>query len=109
MLPDPTLSQVLDIVIYVGSIAGAVAAIGILLRYLVVRPIRRWIGEVAGHTRQLTKNEGSHVADRVDEAVDLSQQTLTAVGELRGKVDSLEQRHDRDLSDVWKEFARRKE
>ena len=34
-----------DWVIYLGAIATALAAIGLLLRYLVVRPMKRWIAE----------------------------------------------------------------
>jgi hypothetical protein len=32
-----------DWIIYGGAVAGALAAIGLLLRYLVVRPLRSWI------------------------------------------------------------------
>lgn len=34
-----------DAVIYMGALAAAMAAIGILLRWVVVRPLKSWISE----------------------------------------------------------------
>jgi len=34
-----------DAIIYMGAIAAALAAIGILLRWVVVRPLKTWISE----------------------------------------------------------------
>lgn len=42
-----TVHEVADALIYLGGIAVAVASIGVVLRYLVVRPLKKWITEQA--------------------------------------------------------------
>lgn len=62
-----------DMAIYLGTVAGALVAIGVVLRYILVRPLRRWmieqvrdpmhamaadVGEVAAEVGATSGNDG---------------------------------------------------
>ncbi|MGW4639538.1 hypothetical protein ACWEN6_13470 [Sphaerisporangium sp. NPDC004334] len=40
-----TIRDLGDFVIYLGGVAAALAAMGVLARYVVLRPLKRWVGE----------------------------------------------------------------
>lgn len=62
-----------DLVIYLGAVAGALGSIGLLLRYLVVGPLKRWIVEQTQPAReaaaQLRPNGGGSARDLIQVAV----------------------------------------
>lgn len=63
-----TIRDVGDATLYVGGIAGALAAIGLLVRYTVVRPLKTWISTAAAPARQaldqVKPNGGSQESTR---------------------------------------------
>lgn len=100
-----TIRDVGDVILYLGAIATALVAIGALLRWAVVRPIKKWITEQISPVRQTTaavqKNTQAvkETADRVHAEV-----TPNHGGSLKDvvtrtelKVDVLTQRFDDHL------------
>ncbi|MEV0151580.1 MULTISPECIES: hypothetical protein [unclassified Nonomuraea] len=64
------IKSVGDVVLYLGAIATALIAVGALLRYVVLRPLKRWITEQVGDPVQeirheVTPNSGSSMKDDV--------------------------------------------
>lgn len=37
-----------DVIIYLGAVAGALTAVGVLARWCVVRPLKRWLAAEVG-------------------------------------------------------------
>lgn len=68
-----TVRELTDLLIYAGTVAGALAAIGIFLRFAVVRPLKSWIHEqIAPQTQKIEKihdevtpNSGHSIKDNV--------------------------------------------
>ena len=72
-----TVRHLGDLIIYLGAIAAALAAIGALLRYLVVGPLKRWIRDelrapleatrssAAAIETEVSRNSGSSMKDAV--------------------------------------------
>lgn len=47
-----TVREVGDVILYLGAVATALVAIGALLRWAIVRPIKKWITEQISPVRQ---------------------------------------------------------
>ncbi|WP_301177243.1 hypothetical protein [Actinomadura geliboluensis] len=67
---DLDLRDVGAAVIYLGMIAGALAAIGIVVRVVVVRPLQKWLREqikpqLAEVHAEVTPNHGGSIKDQV--------------------------------------------
>lgn len=96
---DVTIKDLGDLVLYLGAVAAALGAIGVVFRYVFLRPLQRWIAEqitskISGplHTvkSEVTSNGGSSMKDRVGN-------TNQAVKILDAKVTTLSERFDRHL------------
>jgi hypothetical protein len=84
-----TVRHLGDLIIYLGAVAGALAAIGALLRWGVVKPLKRWLAaEVRGpldETRtsaaaieaEVSHNHGTSLKDAVTRT-EVAVQTLSA-------------------------------
>lgn len=74
-----------DAVLYLGAVATALIALGVFLRYIVLRPLKRWITEqvvspVMKVKKEMTANSGSSMKDDVTsvrETVDTLTTTLS--------------------------------
>lgn len=82
------MKDVGDVILYAGGIATALAAIGVLLRYIVVRPMRKWIVEqvkqpVDAVHAEMSPDHGHSLRD--------------AVNRTEHKVDTLARRFDDHL------------
>lgn len=78
-----------DALIYLGAVSGALAALGVVLRFLVVKPIKSWIttqvapvhkqvrpnGGPQDTTRHLLEQTASDSAETLKRLDDLSEQT----------------------------------
>lgn len=51
-----TVKHLGDVVIYLGAIAVALTAMGVLLRRLVVMPLKRWLKEQIAQTRDAVRD-----------------------------------------------------
>lgn len=63
-----TVKEITDFLIYLGSIAIALAAIGVVIRFMVVRPLQNWIREQVGRPLakihdEVTPNGGQSIKD----------------------------------------------
>ena len=82
------MKDVGDVILYAGGVATALAAIGALLRYLVLRPLQRWITEqvkqpVDAVHAEMSPDHGHSLRD--------------AVNRTEAKVDALGQRFEDHL------------
>lgn len=83
-----TVRDIGDVIIYAGTVAAALAAIGALLRYIVLRPLKTWITEqikqpVDAVHAEMSPDHGHSLRD--------------AVNRTEGKVDSLTLRFEDHL------------
>jgi hypothetical protein len=87
-----TLKNLTDFILYAGAVAAALTAIGLVMRYVVLRPLQRWI------TEQITQRLAKPL-DRVQtEMVDTGNGSIkSAVKRTETKVDQLTERFDRHL------------
>lgn len=100
-----------DFVLYLGALATALIALGALLRYVVLRPLKNWIKEQVGDPvaeihHEVTPNSGSSMKDDmtgVREAVDALNKHLTthieATAPRDWRIKALEARLDAHLYD----------
>ena|SRR5260221_12362698 len=61
------LHNLANIIIYTGALATALIAMGILLRWVVVRPLKRWISEEIREPLANLKTQISIVTKRFDD------------------------------------------
>lgn len=92
-----------DFIIYLGAVAGALASLGLLLRYLVVGPLKRWIVEQTQPAREAAAQLRPHGAAR-----DLLQTAVREVAEMRTQLDAqmAYSRETRDIANTAMTIAR---
>lgn len=69
-----TLRQAGDVLVYLGQLALAMAAVGVVLRFTVIRPFKHWIaeqlrepvGQIAVLSAEMQPDHGSSLRDAVD-------------------------------------------
>lgn len=74
-----------DALIYLGAVAAALTALGVVLRFLVVKPLKSWItSQIAPVQRQVKPNGGPQETTRhlIEQTADETQQTLARLDEL---------------------------
>lgn len=88
-----------DLVIYAGAVAGALGAIGVLLRVLVVRPIRARINEqIETHVSRKLTTVGDQVGEvQAEVSPNRGKSMADAVNRTEVKVDHLANRLDSHL------------
>ena len=83
-----TTGQIGQLIIYAGELAGALAMLGVVARFLIVNPLKKWLREQIKAPMdqvhaEITPNHGSSLADAI-------RRTETAVDEVRaGLVDHI--------------------
>lgn len=94
-----------DGLIYAGAIAMALAAIGALLRFAVVKPIKAWIGEqiqpVANQVEPNADGDGSTTRNLVEKTADDMGQVLAELKLLSARTDE-----NRDMAHAALTLAR---
>ncbi|WP_329251840.1 hypothetical protein OG417_07860 [Actinoallomurus sp. NBC_01490] len=91
-----------DVIIYLGAVAGALTAVGVLARWCVVRPLKRWLAAEVGAPLQQARQvaEDTHSKTTAIEA-EVSHNHGTslkdAVTRTEQKVDTLSARFDDHL------------
>lgn len=92
-----------DFIIYLGAVAGALASLGLLLRYLVVGPLKKWIVEQTQPARETAAQLRPHGATR-----DLLQTAVREVAEMRTQLDAqmAYSRETRDIANTAMTIAR---
>lgn len=93
-----TVRDVFDVVLYLGALATALAAIGVVGRWVIVRPLKKWIAEQIRPVRQTTQAV-QETADKVHAEVtpDHGGSLKDVVTRTELKVDVLTQRFDDHL------------
>lgn len=96
---DVTVKDLGDLILYLGAVAAAIAAVGVLFRYAFLHPFKRWMTEQITQRisaplntvkAEVTNNGGSSMKDGV-------QDTKKAIQYLDAKVTTLSERFDRHL------------
>jgi hypothetical protein len=80
-----TIKDLGDALIYLGGVAGALAAIGVVLRYVVVQPLKKWMREQVKPPLEQVRAEVSHNSGH---------SLKDAVSRVERKVDRLDERLD---------------
>lgn len=93
-----TVRDVGDIILYLGAVATALVAIGALLRWVIVRPLKSWITEQISPVKQSTAAV-QETADKVHAEVspDHGRSLKDHVVRTEAKVDTLTKRFDDHL------------
>ncbi|MFD0883720.1 hypothetical protein ACFQ08_04010 [Streptosporangium algeriense] len=93
-----TIRALGDLVVYLGAVAAALAAIGVVVRWAVVRPLKKWVAEQVGMVRESTAAV-QETADKVHAEVSPNhgQSLKDTVNRTESKIDMLTQRFDDHL------------
>lgn len=87
-----TLKNLTDFILYAGGVAAALTAIGLVMRYVVLRPLQKWI------TEQITLRLANPLNQVKTEMTDTGNGSIkSAVKRTETKVDLLTERFDRHL------------
>lgn len=89
---DYTLRQLGDFILYFGAVAAALTAIGLLMRFVILSPLKKWISE------QITQRLATPLNKVHTEMTDTGNGSIkSAVKRTEQKVDDLTIRFDRHL------------
>lgn len=97
-----TIKNLGDIVIYLGALAAALAAIGVVGRYTVLQPLKRWMREQIQPTIRETRDTASETLDaanavQAEVSPDHGRSIKDTVDRIDRRVDTLGQRFDDHL------------